>query len=244
MYRLKCAEVWGGVKDEQLDVCSPGLTLGLYSSACHGGKGGDVYFCSVCRGDRVTRVAVADVAGHGAHVSTIGQWLHDELVDRMDDPVLANLLIDLNSRAITRGLEAMTTAVTLSYDVVEKRLEYGYAGHPPILWRRPGAWAELPAPPADGHANLPLGVVRDCTYRTSAADAAPGDILLMYTDGVIEAPAPDGTLFGTERLRGVLNNAVVTSPSELKSNLIATLRDWTGGGLNHDDVTFIAAEIA
>jgi serine phosphatase RsbU (regulator of sigma subunit) len=244
MYRLKCAEVWGGIKNEELDVCSGGLTVSLFSSACEGGKGGDVYFCSVCRGDRVTRVTVADVAGHGAIVSELGRWVHDELVDGRDDPVLANLLSDLNGRVAARGIEAMTTAVAFSYDVVEHRLEYGYAGHPPILVRRDGTWAELPQAPGSGRQNLPLGVDRNCPYRTTALTVTSGDLLLLYTDGVLEAPAPDGALYGTDRLRALLEQATQWSPVELKTRLLTSLRSWTGGRLNHDDVTLLAVEFA
>ncbi len=244
MYRLKCAEVWGGIKDEELDVCAPGLTLSLFSSACEGGKGGDVYFCSVCRGDRVTRVVVADVAGHGTAVSAIGRWVHDELVKGMDDPVLANLLAELNSRVVRRGLRAMTTAVALSYDVVERHLEYGYAGHPPILIRHAGAWMDLSPAPDGGCRNLPLGVEPACSYQTFETSVASGDMLLLYTDGVLEAPSPDGTLFTAERLRELLGDAATASPDILKSKLLATLRGWTGGRLDHDDVTFLVIEVA
>ncbi len=244
MYRLKCAEVWGGIKDEELDACSRGLTVGLFSSACEGGKGGDVYFCSVCRGDRVTRVVVADVVGHGEIVSEVGRWVHDELVEGMDDPVLANLLADLNGRVAGRGLKAMTTAVALSYDVVEKRLEYGYAGHPPILVRRGGSWADLPPAHGDELQNLPLGIDRDCPYRTTGVSAASGDVLLLYTDGVLEAPSPDGVLFGVNRLQMLLSENASASPFELKSELLKSLRNWTGGRLDHDDVTFLVVEVA
>ncbi len=243
MRRLKCAEVWGGIKNEELDVCSRGLTVSLFSSACDGGKGGDVYFCSVCRGDRVTRLVVADVVGHGASVSEMGRWVHDELVDRMDDPVLAHLLSDLNGRVAARGLEAMTTAVVLSFDAVERRLEYGYAGHPPVFLRRHGTWSELPKAPGSGRQNLPLGVDRSCPYQTTALKLTPSDLLLLYTDGVLEAPASDGAKYGADRLRAQLRRATNMAPVELKAQLLTGLRSWTNGRMNHDDVTLMAIEI-
>lgn len=243
MRRLKCAEVWGGIKNEQLDVCSRGLTVSLFSSACDGGKGGDVYFCSMCRGDRVTRVIIADVVGHGAAVSEIGTWVHDELVDRMDDPVLANVLSDLNGRVVARGLDAMTTAVALSFDAVDGRLNYGYAGHPPILLRRNGAWTELPQAPGGGTRNLPLGVDGTCRYETASVSLASRDLLLLYTDGVIEAPSRGGAQYGVGRLRAALTEIDRQDPMELRNGVIARLRDWTGGLLEHDDVTLMAIHL-
>jgi len=243
MRRLKCAEVWGGIKNEQLDVCSRGLTVSLFSSACDGGKGGDVYFCSVCRGDRVTRVIMADVVGHGAAVSEMGVWVHDELVGRMDDPVLANVLSDLNGRAVTRGLEAMTTAVALSFDAVERRLDYGYAGHPPILLRRNGAWTELRHAIGNGSQNLPFGVDRTCRYETVGVSLESHAMLLLYTDGVIEAPSRGGGRFGLDRLRATLAEIDNQDPMLLRNGAIERLREWTGGLLEHDDVTLMAIQV-
>ena len=244
MLRLKCAEIWGGVKDEELDVCAPGLTMSLYSSACHGGKGGDIYYYSICRGDRMTRVAVADVTGHGTAVSEIGSWVHAELAAKMDDPALAKLLADLNRRVASRGLEAMTTAVAMSYDAIDKRMDFGYAGHPPIFARRGGKWAELTLPRGDGRQNLPLGVDPDCPYRTGELTVDKGDLMLLYTDGVLEAPSPNGEQFGQERLRKLLTDNADAQPHELKIELLSTLHDWTADNLNHDDVTFLAIEVA
>ena len=71
MRRLKCAEIWGGIKNTDLDVCSSGVTVSLYSSACDGGRGGDVYYFSVCGADRVTRlVTVMLRRACGATVTT------------------------------------------------------------------------------------------------------------------------------------------------------------------------------
>lgn len=243
MRHLKCAEVWGGIKNEQLDVCSRGLTVSLFSSACDGGKGGDVYFCSVCRGDRVTRVIMADVVGHGAAVSEMGAWVHDELVDRMDDPVLANVLSDLNGRVVARGLEAMTTAVALSFDAVERRLDYGYAGHPPILLRRNEAWTELPQAPGGENKNLPFGVDRTCRYETVGVSLASHAMLLLYTDGVTEAPSGGGGRFGLDRLRATLAEIDNQDPMVLRNDVVERLREWTGGLLEHDDVTLMVIQV-
>ena len=244
MLRLKCAEIWGGVKDEELDVCAPGLTMSLYSSACNGGKGGDIYYYSICRGNRMTRIAIADVTGHGTAVSEIGSWVHTELADKMDDPTLVKLFVDLNRRVASRGLEAITTAVAMSYDALDKRMEYGYAGHPPILARRGGVWEALPHPRGNGRQNLPLGVDPNCLYRTGALTIDKGDLMLLYTDGVLEAPAPGGEQFGPERLRALVSDNSADQPHELKTKLLHALQTWTAGNLSHDDVTFLAIEVS
>ena len=68
MHRLQCAEIWGGIRNQDTDVCSAGITASLFSGACDGGKGGDIYYLSVCNSDMLTRIAIADVIGHGRAV--------------------------------------------------------------------------------------------------------------------------------------------------------------------------------
>ena len=50
---------------------------------CDGGLGGDIYYFGVCKGDIITRLAIADVTGHGEAVSEISQYVYDTLKDHM-----------------------------------------------------------------------------------------------------------------------------------------------------------------
>jgi len=120
--QLQCSEVWGGIKNENLDVCSPGLNVSLYSSSCDGGKGGDVYYFSMCSANSVTRIALAGVVGHGEAVSQVGQWVYEQLAAKLDESDLAVMMANLNERIVEKGLEALTTAVVLSYSRNLKRV--------------------------------------------------------------------------------------------------------------------------
>jgi sigma-B regulation protein RsbU (phosphoserine phosphatase) len=66
---------------------------------------------------------------------------------------------------------------------------------------------------------------------------------VLYTDGVIEAPGPDGELFGLDRLHETLNRLADSSLPEVKQGLLAAVREHTGGTLVHDDVTIMALEV-
>jgi sigma-B regulation protein RsbU (phosphoserine phosphatase) len=72
---------------------------------------------------------------------------------------------------------------------------------------------------------------------------APGDRLFVYTDGVIDAPDPEGRSFGFMRLKDVLDANSEASLSELKLAVLKTLNQYTEKELSHDDVTLIALEI-
>lgn len=244
MLRLKCAQVWGGIKNQDVDVCSPGLNVSLYSSSCDGGKGGDVYYFSLCSAERVTRIALADVVGHGEQVSRIGQWVYEQMAARLDESDLPGMMANLNERTMQKGFQALTTAVVLSYYRDLKHVYFCYAGHPPMLVRsRDGDWHELVTPHGERAENLPFGVANDIPYVMNEAPLVEGEVLLLYSDGVLEAPNRDGVQFGAERLRATLAEMGRVDAMELKRGLIKRLRGWTGGSLGHDDVTVIAIQL-
>ncbi len=244
MRRLKCSEVWGGIKNQDLDVCSPGLNVSLYSSSCDGGKGGDVYYFSLCSADRVTRIALADVVGHGEQVSRMSQWVYEEMAARLDEPDLPALMAHLNSRVVRTDFRAMTTAVVVSYYRDLKQVYFCYAGHPPMLTRsRDGEWRELTTPPSESAENLPLGVADGIPYVMSDAPLAESEVLLIYSDGVLEARNRDGVQFGRDRLRATLAQMGMANAMELKRGVIERLRGWIGGALDHDDVTVLAMQL-
>ncbi len=69
--RLVCSGIWGGIRNLDQDISAGGVFISLYSLSCDGGKGGDIYYFGVCRGDKVLRLAIADVVGHGQAVSDV-----------------------------------------------------------------------------------------------------------------------------------------------------------------------------
>src|SRR4051794_33120768 len=144
VHRIRCSEVWGGVRDIDLDITASGLTVSLYSGACDGGKGGDIYYFSVCGHDRLTRIVLADVVGHGKSVSRVSQWVYDALVRRMNSLDGSGILADLNRMTSRHGLTAMTTAAIVSFYIGDSKLYFSCAGHPPLLVRRRGhdQWRE------------------------------------------------------------------------------------------------------
>ena len=246
MYRIRCAEVWGGIKNEDLDVCSSVLKASLYSSACDGGKGGDVYFVSVCANDQLTRLAIADVVGHGERVAQVSTRLYDSLHARMNSIDGTEVLTDLNQSASEYGLKAMATAALAAVFSGDSSACFSYAGHHPVLIRRAGQtrWTPVPIEAESGSlANLPLGVEPATTYDQRSVPVQTGDHLFLYTDGVIEAPSVHGELFGQARLESVLEQVGDVSLPELKSAVLDELRKHAGGELTHDDVTLLAVEV-
>jgi len=77
--RLECKELLGGIRDRDIEVSAGKVIASIYSAASRGGIGGDIYYFGVCKGDMMTRLAVADVTGHGEAVSEISRYVYDTL---------------------------------------------------------------------------------------------------------------------------------------------------------------------
>jgi len=81
--RLECKEIWGGIHDRDVEVSAGKVIASIYSAACCGGRGGDIYYFGVCKDDTITRLAIADVTGHGEAVSEVTQYVYDSLKAHM-----------------------------------------------------------------------------------------------------------------------------------------------------------------
>jgi len=81
--RLECKELWGGIHNRDIEVSAGKVIGSIYSASSEGGKGGDIYYFGVCKGDTISRLAIADVTGHGEAVSEIGQYVYDSLKAHM-----------------------------------------------------------------------------------------------------------------------------------------------------------------
>jgi phosphoserine phosphatase RsbU/P len=144
----------------------------------------------------------------------------------------------------------MTTAAVVAYYSQEGKAKISYAGHPPVLYRRAGekAWSYARPPKrrsqSDGFPlNIPLAVDLDTLYGQLTISMAPGDRLFVYTDGVIDAPDPEGKSFGLMRLKDALDANAEAPLSELKSAVLKSVHRHVEKELTHDDVTMIAMEI-
>jgi serine phosphatase RsbU (regulator of sigma subunit) len=251
---LVCGEVRGGNEPVWTVVDLPGLAGVLYSNPCHGASGGDVHYCSMCNSGIIARVCLADVAGHGERVAGVARVMHAELresVNRWDE---RDVMQALDGRLERSGLKAITTAALVSYRPWKRHLTVSYAGHPPGWIYRAGAdgggrrWERLtitePAP--DGPADLPLGTGFGPAYSRTRVRATVGDRVLLVTDGVLEAPAPDGTEFGEAGVERVLDGCLSAGNAceGLATALVDALRAHTGvEPMTHDDVSFYVAEI-
>lgn len=243
-HEIHCAEIWGGASVKEDEVATPGVRAAIHSSASGDSKGGDLYYFSVCAYDSITRIAIADVRGHGQAVSHLSEWLYQSLEARMNDSDSAEVLTDLNNVVRARGFEAITTAVVATFHRDKGLLNYSYAGHPPLMLGRSGKqWRPLEARAGTDPVNLPLGVLSGVRYTQEQVPVEPGDRLFLYTDGVAECPGIGDALYGDEEMLAALNRTSGESLADIRETLRGDLTRYAGGSLEHDDVTYMLVEV-
>ena len=245
MRRIRCAEIWGGIRNCNEDILTSGITASLYSAAADSGRGGDIYYFSVCSSDMLTRIAIADVVGHGEAVAVTSQWMYHALAERMNLLDGNGILHHLNHLSDEYGFDAITTAAVIGYNTANSQLYFAYAGHPPLLvqHQRTGRWEPVSFANPSRTGNLPFGVDVEALYDQERMPLSGGDRLFLYTDGVIEAPDRQGRLFRLDSLLATLEESGDKGLREIKSAVLEQLMKHTGGPLSHDDVTFMVIEI-
>ena len=249
IHELICTEVWGGNGNINADLVIPGLKGVIYSNACGGEKGGDVYYATACSSGLIGRLCLADVAGHGEQVAQISGWLHDVMRGNMERRDPSRVFAAMNSKADSFGFEALTTAVCINYHALRSELRYCNAGHPPALIHRKSdpVWRPLVVQPvpAASLSNLPFGVSPKTRYAFASNPLGEGARLFLYSDGVTETMSPARELFGEERLIASLNETVAEPIRAAADRLLADLRAFAQSEtLTHDDVTFVMLEVA
>ncbi len=245
MHTIQCSEIWGGNEKIDTEVSAGALNISLYSKGTDGDRGGDIYYVSVCGKEMLTRIAVADVSGHGKAVSETSHWLYSSMAAHMNDLQGDMILGDLNNLVNNENRDALTTAQIITFNKGDCHLHFSYAGHPPLLIKRAGenGWERLDLVNPTKKANLILGVFENTTYDRESVVLKSNDLLFLYTDGVIETRNQAGQLFGVDPLIDLLNKNSAGSVGEIKTLVLNSLLEFSGGNFEHDDVTMMALKV-
>jgi len=187
--------------------------------------------------DGIMHFAIIDAMGHGIGSTllsglTVGAYRHA----RRHGVPLAQTHVAIDEALDGHYRDAsFATGIIGTLAISTGRLEWTCAGHPPpLLLRGRKVVAEL-----EGEATLPFGLGSTSPWEGSR-DLEPGDAVLLYTDGVVEARTPGGELFGEERLVDLLEReAAGEQPAEeLLRRLVQAVLAHQAGGLR-DDATLL-----
>jgi sigma-B regulation protein RsbU (phosphoserine phosphatase) len=117
-------------------------------------------------------------------------------------------------------------------------LSYANADNPPMVWRSDAQTCEWLD--AEG---LILGVKRTIVYERKQVQLHPGDILLLYTDGITEATNPDKEMFGEDRLCSLLKAYHTLPPHQIIEALFKKLRSFAGDQVLTDDISLVVMKL-
>ncbi len=184
--------------------------------------------------DRILFV-VADVAGKSIPAAMLMATFQASLRTlSTSSSSLLELVTNLNRYACTnsQGGVRFTTAFFVELDPATGGLVYVNAGHNAPLLR--GASGSLEHLNAGG---LPIGILADTVYEAGTTRLNPGDWLVIFTDGVVEAVNAKAQEYEESRLTAVIERSAHGTPAELLRNLLADLDAYVGNTPQHDDMT-------
>ena len=209
--------------------------------------GGDYYdFIQRDNGNMV--VALGDVSGKGTAAALLMSSLHAAIHAQADTHDSIVSTIQAVNKYLTESIPP-NRFVTLFYAELNPelgRLTFLNAGHnPPLIVHAGGTMEQL----ASG--GLPLGIMADAEFREGHTQLLPGDVLVIYSDGVSEAVNPTGEEFGPTRLYEVVARNLDASASGIRDRIESALTKFCQGTPAADDITLVivkrlaeAAEVA
>jgi len=243
--RLACLELRGGNERTAYAIELPGMDAWVCCRPMIPAiRGGDLHYLSVCSQGFVSRIALADVAGHGEFVSASADRLRDLLRRHADVWDQSDVVRELNE-SFLKGASGgeYATALVLSHYSSSGELLFTNAGHVPPLWyhAEENAWSWMleSTPYARELADLPIGLIPGTPYTQTAVQLALGDLVVLYTDGITESTDHAGEPLDPKGLLALARNAPSASAQEAGEALLAGVEAFRGAGPASDDETLV-----
>lgn len=185
--------------------------------------------------DKQFLIAIADVAGKSVPAAMLMATFQASLKTLSGTPgPLTELVCNINRYACSNSQNGrrFTTAFIAEYDPALRKLLYVNAGHNnPLVLRRSGAVERL------DKGGMPLGILDAAPYESGEVTLEPGDWLITFTDGVIEAENNQQQQYGEDRFLVMLRWGMNLAPATLLSAIMADIDRFAADAPQHDDIT-------
>jgi phosphoserine phosphatase RsbU/P len=201
--------------------------------------GGDYYDFVPLPGDRMA-IAVGDVAGKGvAAALMMAKFSGDTRSSMLTENAPAPTANRLNGLLCAAGIE--DKFITLGLCVLDARartLTLTSAGHTPVIIRRADGRAEEVGQDVSG---LPLGIMEDSEYEQTEVQLNPGDVVVIYSDGVTDARSPGDELYDSQSNHRLLKRVAQSSggPGDIGRSILQDIREFSAGHSQADDITLV-----
>jgi sigma-B regulation protein RsbU (phosphoserine phosphatase) len=198
--------------------------------------------------DTLAGVFICDVMGHGmraALVTAIMRGLVEQLMPAASDPGQFLTAINHSLHVILEQTEEpmLATAVYVVIDLAEREIRFANAGHPsPFRISRQQRSVE-PFKHFDKSHGPALGLFENSRYPVGRCPLEVNDFILLYTDGLYEAPGADSEEYGQERLLEAVRKRVPLNPGELFDQLLVEVKEFASEKEFEDDVCLVGIEV-
>ncbi|MBX3363405.1 MAG: serine/threonine-protein phosphatase [Phycisphaeraceae bacterium] len=233
-------EVFGGYDAVETGIAMQGLDAWVYGRPWKGDRaGGDVHYLSSCATGRIARMLIADVSGHGLEAADAAHQLRGLMrryVNHFDQRRVAGAINRSFVRSSATGTFA--TAILATFWTPTDEIDLTLAGHPaPLLYRADEARWRI-WPDAETASGLPFGIDEDVAYARRRLRLGPRDMLLLCTDGLLEAGANRREMLGVEGVLSILERLNPERPEALLGAMVEGVR-MRFGALPDDDLTLL-----
>jgi sigma-B regulation protein RsbU (phosphoserine phosphatase) len=211
-----------------------------FSAVCvpAGGIGGD-YYDVLQRRDGCLAFAIADISGKGIPAAILMSNLHAILRTLYDAGHPAGELCSQLNRYLYRVTEGreFATAFYAEWNEGDRSLTYVNAGHPTplLLGSCSGQLLQTGGPP--------LGIFPGTEFQMGRLVLQPGDMIVLYSDGITEAGLGSGKEFGGARLEAAVQQHLEKPLDEIRQHVLKAVRDWSGTEIE-DDMTLLLVRAA
>jgi len=225
----------------------PAMNTLEYTGACIQARkvGGDYYDFLELRPGRLALV-LADIAGKGVSgallMANLQANLRSQYAMAVDD--LPRLLASVNRLFYENSDDASyATLFFADYDDSSRKLRYANCGHLPPLLLRASASSQDREPNVErlGSTCTVMGLFEDWHCEIAEVQLAPGDMLVLYTDGVTEAANAEGEEFGESRLLATLGSNFHLPVGPLLQAIVKAVQQFSSGSEQQDDITLVIA---
>ncbi|MFP3959672.1 MAG: PP2C family protein-serine/threonine phosphatase [Spirochaetaceae bacterium] len=235
-------DIAADIQNKLLPGDTPSLTNGSLASFTIPAKGvsGD-YHDIIALDDQRIAMVVGDVAGKGIPAALVMVMIRSILHLVASPKRDAAAVLSLVNRGITGSIDVdhYATMGYLIYDQAAREVSYANAAHHPLLIYR-SRNERLLQVDTEG---LPIGIEQHSKYQQKRFTVEPGDLLVLYTDGVVEAMNEEGRQYGLESLKAAITAAREAEPQRLVEHLRHELESFVGAAGRHDDQTMLVMKV-
>jgi sigma-B regulation protein RsbU (phosphoserine phosphatase) len=207
--------------------------------------GGDYYDFLEADGsqDGKIGVIVGDVSDHGIPSALLMATVRAHIRQRCSaSENIGQMMADVN-RKLAQDVQDSGRFMTLFYSEIDRAdniIHWVNAGHDPAIVYDPGknTFGEL-----NGGSNLALGVMEDAKYTALQRNIAPGQIIVITTDGIWEARGPDDEMFGKDRLYEIIRQNASATANEIQHAIFEALKRFRKNTKLEDDMTLVVVKV-